>query len=519
MKKIIGLSFIGLLIVALSAPVYAQLEFKASGYFDTNWFYYRNIYQTTGSPDSKHTGLGPIYGAPSGATTQQLPSGAIFNKETSWVQSRGLLKFDAAMGKEVSMTTYFEMDSTRWGERKVGRNAAGIWQTDAAAVEIKNLYLDVAIPYFGIPVPMTTRIGLQPFVVRRPMLITNDGAGVTLALKMDPVTISPFWFKMLQSGTANDAKDYTTSDDNDVLGIQGTATIGKLTLGGYGVFYNMRSYPLNATTSTYGLDPSFKSRMYWFGAYADGKAGPLDMKADLVYDYGVVKPAAGQAYRDVDYRGYAARLGFKYPWELFEFGILGAYGSGSDANKTSTTGLPGTAVANQSGSPGGTSYKVGSYVIPPGSEEPPGFGSENGVAVFYQSAVLGRQPDFSGGSSNVSLNRGALGGTWLSRAHVGYKATPWYKITLLGAYIGDTTKHGNTVGSARKADGSLRDDKTIGWEVGLYNEFNVYKNLNFNIAGAYLFGKKGLELFDSTTGRNISPKDPFILGTALKYTW
>ena len=101
-----------------------------------------------------------------------------------------------------------------------------------------------------------------------------------------------------------------------------------------------------------------------------------------------------------------------------------------------------------------------------------------------------------------------------------YKAAPWYKITLLGMYIGDTTKNGNTVGSARKANGlTLRDDTAIGWEVGLYNEFQIYKNLTFNVAGGWLFAGKALDYWNPTTSKNVGPKDPYLLGTMLKYTW
>ena len=515
MKKCIGLILFGLLIVAFSAPVYAQLEFKASGMVDTNWMYYRNITNLNGNPDSSAKGVQQIFGGPV-VTDALAPNGGGFNKQTNWFNTRGLLKFDAAMGKDVSGTIYFEMDATRWGERQTGRNFAGLWQTDAAAVEVKNIYLDFGMPYFGIPVPMTVRVGLQPLAIRRELVTSNDGAGITLGFKADPVTISPFYFKMLHN-----APDFAYSGDNDVYGIQGTAAIGKLTLGAYGVLYNMRTYPLSATTSPimsgYGANPDSTARFYWFGGYADGGVGPVNIKADFVYDYGKVKPwGAFPTARDVKYSGYVARLGIKLPVEMFEFGVQGLYASGADARKTSMSGLPGTTVGNGSSAYTAQSTKVGSYVIPPGSEEPPAFG-ENGILVFYQGNQLGRQPDFGAQRSANTVTKGAIGGTWFAQARASYKAAPWYKITLMGMYIGDTTKNGNTVGSARKADGTLRDDKGIGWEVGLYNEFQIYKNLSFNVAGGWLFAKNGLDQWSGT--RNVSPKDPYLLGTCLKYTW
>ena len=43
------------------------------------------------------------------------------------------------------------------------------WATgnaDRAAVEVKHAFFDVAIPYFGVPVPMTMRFGIQAFAIR-----------------------------------------------------------------------------------------------------------------------------------------------------------------------------------------------------------------------------------------------------------------------------------------------------------------------------------------------------------------
>ena len=77
--------------------------------------------------------------------------------------------------------------------------------------------------------------------------------------------------------------------------------------------------------------------------------------------------------------------------------------------------------------------------------------------------------------------RGLLGGIWFAKAYGSYKATPWYKVTLQGLYIGDTTENGNTFGTAVKANGTLRDDKTVGWELDLINYIQIYKNLIWDI--------------------------------------
>ena len=95
--------------------------------------------------------------------------------------------------------------------------------------------------------------------------------------------------------------------------------------------------------------------MWWFGIYADGKAGPVNLNFDFVYDNGKVKQkniinsdgVDGSTpwfypIQDVKYEGWATRLKLDFPWEKFNFGVVGMYATGADANKTSTGGLPGT---------------------------------------------------------------------------------------------------------------------------------------------------------------------------------
>ena len=100
------------------------------------------------------------------------------------------------------------------------------------------------------------------------------------------------------------------------------------------------------------------------------------------------------------------------------------------------------------------------------------------------------------------------------------KAASWYKVTLAGIYIGDTTRNGNTMGNARMTGTSLpRDDKTIGFELDLINEIQIYKNLQFNIGFGYMFAGKGLEYFDTVSGRNKDGRDPWALVTRLTYSF
>ncbi|MBM4323024.1 MAG: hypothetical protein FJ115_05635 [Deltaproteobacteria bacterium] len=492
-KKIIALSLVGLLILAFGTTVFAQvkkeepkLDFKASGSLDIQSFYFKNI-STTGSDG--------IYGPP-GSTYR--PGGAGFDRYVAYMNSRARLKFDAKMGKELSGTIFFEMDSSRWGETGDGRNKMGYWSADRAALEIKNVYIDFGVPYFGIPAPMTVRVGLQPLGVRPAMLVVTDGMGITAGVKIDPVTIAPLWFKALEN------KDYA-SDDVDVYGLHVIAKVDRFTLGGYGLYYNMNSYPLADGTPLYSAD------MWWIGAYLDGKAGPVTLNLDLVHDRGTVERRFVPGVKDVDYRGWATKLKVDYPWEKFNFGLVGMYASGSDQKKTSATGYPGSTTPY-----GNITTKVGSYVVPPGTEQHRNFAEG---MVFYDKPYLARDPGYYTDKSD-RVHRGDIGGTWMLKLYASAKLAPWYKATLQGMYIGDTTKNGNTVGTARKApygSANLRDDKTIGFEFGLLNEIKIYKNLSFDVGLGYLIAGDALEYWDSTRSKNVKPDNPWLIASRLMY--
>ncbi|MGZ3569465.1 MAG: hypothetical protein ACXU9W_11830, partial [Thermodesulfobacteriota bacterium] len=184
MKKLTVLFLAGLLILAFGITAYAQapkLEFRASGFIDTQTFFGENVPQYLNNPQANQAFWGTAFGlgipdfygqvnpnfqygkASTPANTGAGAGGVGFNKIDSHWESRAHLKFDAIMGPNLSGTIFFEMDTFQYGAQAfsgfpgIGReaNAFGSWTTDRVAVEIKNIYIDVGLPYFGIPVPIT----------------------------------------------------------------------------------------------------------------------------------------------------------------------------------------------------------------------------------------------------------------------------------------------------------------------------------------------------------------------------
>jgi hypothetical protein len=154
------------------------------------------------------------------------------------------------------------------------------------------------------------------------------------------------------------------------------------------------------------------------------------------------------------------------------------------------------------------------------------------------------------GISNVSsyfqMSKGGFGGTSFLKGYGSVKLAPWYKLTLQGLYIWDTTKHGNTFGTAVKNPynpagaavpvtnpqylaQSLRDDNDIGFELNLIQEIDIYKNLKGFIGLGYLWGGKALDVYNNSGsspavpsnfgGKNYSPNNPWNITTRLLYTF
>ena len=555
MKKFILLSFLGLLVMALSTSAYAQMEFKASGFIDAQWFY--NVNATPANPagglydalpsafkyDTDPTHVYPAF--PPTFGTKQL--GAL-DRKVNYYESRARLKFDAIMDKNLSGTIFFEFDSSRWGDIAGGnaskiseRGTYGYWSGDRGALEVKNIYFDFGLPYIGIPAPMSFRVGLQPLSIRNNIFLYTDGMGVTWTTKIDPVALQLMWFKPFEG------RDAVSQDDVDVLGAHLTAKIGTITAGAYALYYNMNAFPFNAITAgtVYGYSGSFDAEMWWLGAYADGKLGPVNFNVDGVMDTGKVKdhlkgfsfyPAPlgtpiNPFIDDVKYKGWAARAKIDFPWQKFNFGVQGYYASGADANQTDPSGLPGR-TTNDSGLftflTGFPKYssKVSSYVVPPGSEA----GSIFGESVVFYSFWANRGDSGIANTLNYTqMSRGPIGGTWMAKAYASVMAAPWYKVTLQGMYIGDTTKNGDTFGNAQAftwiptGPGSLsgfsqlRDKNDIGWEIDLINEISIYKNLKLVVAGGYLFAGSAMDQF---TGRSFSfGALPTLLNDEIKNPW
>jgi hypothetical protein len=270
-----------------------------------------------------------------------------------------------------------------------------------------------------------------------------------------------------------------------------------------------------------------KSNMWWLGAYAEGKVGPVDLNFDFVYDFGKVTDELSEMPH-VNYQGFATRLNVEYPWEKFKFGLTGMYASGADARHTDPTGTPGLRT-----NLGTLSKDNSGFVLPPGSEQAP-INSESIVIYSMEAGATGGYG--IGDTSNYyALSRGGFGGTWFAKLYGSVKLAPWYKLTAQALYIGDTTTHGDTFGNAVKPNGLNQDNQVIGVELDIMQDLQIYKNLRFWMGFGYLFagsalkinGSSGWNLFNPNLPSNFSvlpginkmPENPWAFRTRLIYTF
>jgi hypothetical protein len=502
MKKYFWLMLFALLIIAFSATAYAA-DLKAAGYLRYSSLWFRNVPQ---GPTSSTTGGGNLFGPPESTMTPGATPNA-FDKPTAYMMARARLRFDVVADKNLSGAVYFEIDSDRWGDIDGTRNKMGYWNADRASVEVKDVYIDVGLPYFGIPAPVSARIGLQAVPARTDAGIgAIDGMGINWSIKADPVLIQPFWFKAYEGLDAS-------SDDADLYGLRVQATIDKYSIGAFGYYLNANQYPIPTTVGTYGAAPvtNNEADMFWIDLYSDGVLGPANYKFDFITNQGKVKSLVNPALSDVDYSGWTTRLRLVYPWEQYEFGFVGMYASGASQKKTDGSGVPGTNATPW----GGTNTKSSSYVYLPGCDVG-GFGEGLLFYDTYYDHVI--ESYTSGGTTSGNagaFGRGGTGGTWMAKLFLSNKVQPWWKVTLQGMYIGDTTEYGNTIGNARTAAGKPRDDNIIGWELGVFNDIQIYKGLDWYVTGAYLYAGDALDYYKSAAEPSVSPKNPWQICTTL----
>jgi hypothetical protein len=366
------------------------------------------------------------------------------------------------------------------------------------------MYIDFKVPGTDAA-PTSVKAGIIGFAYRAHLCTYNDGTGVQVSTKAGPVKIDVHWMKPREN---NDWQ----ADDTDVYAFRVTlAELLPVKPQIWLQYWNSNSWsagaPLTAPTALGSMGRmsgvntgqnggTDTADLWWIGFALDGKAGPVALKADFIYNggdierqYPQVNPVAVpwvNPIEDEDFGGWLffADANYTIPIDMaVNVGATFMYATGDDLWDAATE------------------REHDGFYITPSSEA--GWIGTWGV-VFYPSRVNDGVGTTAVFAANTVSPYGP-GGTWFGKLYGSLKPLDWLKVTAYGMYIGDTADSGDMYGTEATttfidpttgAPRILREDNSdIGIEFGLITDFQIYKNLKYSIAGGYLFGGDALNQY------------------------
>ena len=287
-------------------------------------------------------------------------------------QQRVRLQLDAVASEALSGTVYFEIGDQTWGQSSSG----GALGADARVVEVKNAYLDWAIPQTDAKIRMGIQgLALPNTVAGGSAVMDTDVAAVVGSYKFNEnVSLTAFWARPFNdnfngtdtryNGHNNDA-NYL--DNMDLFGLMAPLTFdgvsltpwvmyglqGKNSLTNYGPNPNwsvtdgnppltLRPYPLatNGNVVSSGTAKAY-GNMFWAGLPVTlTMFDPLNVELDINYGYvesmgryTVQKGQNGPMVRGSSERqGWLAKALVEYKMDWATPGLFGWYATGDDSS-------------------------------------------------------------------------------------------------------------------------------------------------------------------------------------------
>ena len=455
MKKLLTLAAVAILILGLTTASYA-VEFRANGFL-------KNL-----TALGVNLGWGPVRAVP-------LPTDVDYNDTFAWNVIWTHLDFTLEASEDLMGKIAFEAGPSTWGEP----DTHGTWYPGFTA-NVYQAYTDFKIPGTDA-FPTRLVVGLQPWFITPSLAIGEYGPGVRVNTTVGPAAISLFWRKHEEGILAR-------SDDMDSYGASVNVPAGPVSISAWEMYYKIRD-----NASFVGVSGDSDGFHSYTGIGMRGTFGPVAVTGDFVY-----------GMRDVSYHydagtfdgeetsGWVGRINAAIPVGMLTVGADFCYATGDDLNDVATK-------REWSG------YK---YPIPVQNH----FGINvasmlDAGLVFYPSGI------------NVfpALTNGPLG-NWHARAFAQAKPLDWLTVQVSGMYIADNVDNGDLLGTSRDlTTGLLEDNSDIGIELDLVTKIKIYDNLNYEIAAGILFAGDALDQFDTATGTNDEPDDPWVILSGLTY--
>jgi hypothetical protein len=353
---------------------------------------------------------------------------------------------------------------------------------DAINLETKHMYIDFTLP----DTPVNAKIGLLPMKFGHGIVLDHDVAGLILQVKTDTVTAGAGTFKTSEGNSQ-------TSNDNDFYTL--FANLSLQDKGSIGLFGIMGVIGDPAQFSSYTKsDLRNKANYWWAGLSGDLNLDPVTIafEADGFWaDFDLVSDFPGDGFgKDLEAEGYAAYLDIAANLQPVKVGVAGLFATGETLNQS-------------------TGDRV--------NRGPDGFAplrptdSEDRALLDWDNMFL------------VDLNQNFLSNLISGKLYVQISPSDSVTVGISGqSYWLEESAMG--VGNGR---GSY-----IGTEADLDLTVQIYENLAYKVAGAYMFTsdqvfgvEAGVDVFDSngsfvgTADKDYDSEDIWFLGHQLIYTF
>jgi len=404
-------------------------------------------------------------------------------------EQRARLQYIAKASDELKLVTFFEIDSS-WGDsayksgaRGEGAGAGG----DNINLETKNVYLDFKIP----ETPVQVKLGLQPWGdAYKGIIYNNDIAGAVAIAKLDAVTATGAFFRPYDAGG-----NTTLGKKNvDVYVLDGKFALNKdTTLGAsYYVFYNDNT---GAASTTRGTGNAMTNT---FGLNGAAKLGTVDLDAFVMYQAGSAQTdfqSGANLGETKDLSAWAAQIAAKA--NLGMATVRGAllYTSGDDKKDNDESNAFQVINENANGaspatfsSPGGNYYSGQMLLL-----------FRNAVNMDSDQSIV---RDMN--NTNHGVMAGFLGGD--------FKVNDKFNASANVGFAYNAEKQQLTATTKEKED-------YLGTELNLSLNYKLYPSLTATVQGAYLLLGDFFENRVVTASGAEDPKDPWLAGLMMNYTF
>lgn len=362
--------------------------------------------------------------------------------QSAWVEQRTRLNFKADFTDNVS--TFIELDSyNNWGDSFRSDYLTGFDSAGGASVDLYQAYIE-ANEMWGTPLRL--RVGRQELSFGSQWLVgVNDASSLYRGLSFDAVrldyTTDQFTVAAWASKLAENFGNLYSVNDTDFYGV-------------YGSYTGIEDVKIDAyymyVRDQHGRNANTDIDIHTLGLRGAGKVGAFDFEAELAYQFGDVNRPGKN---DPSYGDFGANVEVGYTFDHSiqpRIYLGGAYLGGGDKNSAD--------------------------------------------------GDLGFNRLFSNWEYSEFLENTDLSNVWLVRAGASIMPTETVKLSLAATYFQVLETLDSGCWFWKRST-----DENLGWEVGLYANYQYTEDLAFRAGYAHFFGDNGLSDGNLINGNGLVP--------------